>query len=471
MGGVNGMSGPTLRQRVLRGGAYLAARQGVGTLINIAGVLLLTRVIGPAQFGLYAAAVGVFAATQLVAQLGMNVYLVRHPEEPAPEMYHQAAVVLAGSAALFAAGGVVLAPVIEQITRLEGVRPLIVAAFAAMPVANLTLVPMAHVERALEYRSVTWIELTAQLAFFAVAVPLAFAGWGAWAPLLGWWSQHLVNFGLYHRLVGYRPRWHFDAAVAGRMLRYGIAYAASLWLWHLRRLVNPFVVGRFLGAEAVAFVAVATQITTHLSFVANATWRLATSALARIQHDTRRMASAIGEGMPLQIVAVAPFLVAFGFVAPWIVPAMLGEEWTMIAVVYPFVAAAWVTIAAFNLHCSALYVLGRNGRISAYHAAHSALLLVAAFVLVPRYGLIGYGYAELASMGSFAALHLITTRLVGPIAYEQMAPLLVASMLLLFHTQLGWLSIAGAVLAILLARPWRAVQGLLAGLRGSYAYE
>src|SRR5690606_41384164 len=107
---------------------------------------------------------------------------------------------------------------------------------------------------------------------------------------------------------------------------------------------------------------------THLSFVANATWRLATSALARIQHDARRMASAIGEGMPLQIVAVAPFLVAFGFVAPWIVPAMLGEEWTMIAVVYPFVAAAWVTIAAFNLHCSALYVLGRSGRVTPnYH--------------------------------------------------------------------------------------------------------
>src|SRR5690606_36701517 len=114
------------------------------------GVLLLTRVIGPAQFGLYAAAVGVYHATQLVAQLGMNVYLVRHPEEPAPEMYHQAAVVLAGSAALFAAGDVVLAPVIEQITRLEGVRPPIVATSAAMAVANVTLVPKGHVERALE---------------------------------------------------------------------------------------------------------------------------------------------------------------------------------------------------------------------------------------------------------------------------------------------------------------------------------
>jgi PST family polysaccharide transporter len=327
------------------------------------------------------------------------------------------------------------------------------------------------VERALDYRSVTWAELSAQLVFFVVAVPLAFAGRGAWAPLLGWWAQHLVNFALYHRIARYRPRWHFDGAVVRRMLRYGVTYSLSLWLWHLRRLVNPFVVGRFLGAEAVAFVAVATQIVTHLSFVANATWRLATSALARIQDDARRMSNAVGEGMPLQIVAVAPFLVTFGFLAPWIVPALLGREWTDIAVVYPFVAAAWVTIAGFNLHCSALYVLARNARISLYHVVHSALLLAAALVLVPRFGLIGYGYAELASMASFAVLHVITAQVIGTLSYERMAPLWLASMLLLFHAQLGWLSIAGGVIAILWARPWRAVQGLVAGLRGSYAYE
>lgn len=465
------MSAQSLRQRVLRGGAYLAARQGAGTLINIAGVLLLTRVIGPAQFGLYAAAVGVFAAVQLAAQFGMNVYLVRHPEEPAPALYDQSALMLLVSGILFAAAGIALAPVVEHTTRLDGVGIFAAAAFAALPVVNLTLVPMARLERALEYRSVTWVELTAQLAFFVVGVPLAFAGWGAWAPLLGWWAQHLVNFALYHRIARYRPHWHFDRAVARDILRYGVSYSASLWLWHLRRLVNPFVVGRFLGAEAVAFVAVATQIVTNLSFVANATWRLATSALARIQHDAQRMAGAIGEGMPLQVVAVAPFLVAFGFVAPWIVPALLGEEWSTIVAIYPFIAAAWVTIAAFNLHCSALYVLAQNARISVYHAAHSVLLLGASLVLVPRYGLIGYGYAELVNLASFGVLHVITTRVVGSLSYERMAPLWFASMLLLFHTQLGWLSIAGAIVAILWARPWYAVQGLLAGLRGSYAYE
>lgn len=461
----------SLRQRVLRGGAYLTLRQGVGTAINVGGVLLLTRAIGPAEYGLYAAAVGVFTALQLAAQLGVGVFLVRRPEEPDTDMYHQAFWLLLGLGLLFGAAGMAAAPVIERVTQLAGLAPMTVAVFAALPIANIAIVPMSRLERALDYRPIAWTELVAQTLFFAVGVPLALAGWGAWAPLAGWWVQHVVNCALYHWIARYRPRWRFESRTAADMLRYGAGYSTSLWLWHLRRLVNPFIVGRFLGAEAVAFVALTTQIVTHLNFVANATWRLATAALARIQSSSPKMVGAITEGMPLQVVAVAPFLVGFGFAAPWAVPELLGEQWAELAVIYPLIATAYLTITMFNLHCSALYVLGLNRQIAIYHIAHSGLLAAAALLLVPRFGLIGYGIAELVNLASFGVLHAITAREIGAPAYDRVAPLWLAAVLLLFAAQIGWISYVGAVLAVIWSRPWRAVRGVVAGLRGSYAYE
>ena len=65
----------SLRSQVLRGGAYLGFRQLVGLLINVVGVLLLTRALGPAAYGRYAAALGLFGALQLGAQLGIGVFL------------------------------------------------------------------------------------------------------------------------------------------------------------------------------------------------------------------------------------------------------------------------------------------------------------------------------------------------------------------------------------------------------------
>ncbi|MBC7671326.1 MAG: polysaccharide biosynthesis protein, partial [Polaromonas sp.] len=46
----------TLRAQVVRGSAFLVIRQGVGVVIGVAGILLLTRLIGPAAYGTFAAA-------------------------------------------------------------------------------------------------------------------------------------------------------------------------------------------------------------------------------------------------------------------------------------------------------------------------------------------------------------------------------------------------------------------------------
>ena len=80
----------SLREKVLRGGVYLAVRQGLGITINGVGIILLTRAIGPEAYGVYAAAFGIYTYLLIVCQLGTEVYLIRRKEEPQPQDYHQA---------------------------------------------------------------------------------------------------------------------------------------------------------------------------------------------------------------------------------------------------------------------------------------------------------------------------------------------------------------------------------------------
>src|SRR3954463_6936074 len=67
----------SLRQRVLRGGVFLAIREGVGILAGLVGGVLLARLIGPHQYGLFFALVAFFGYLQNVATLGINAFLVR----------------------------------------------------------------------------------------------------------------------------------------------------------------------------------------------------------------------------------------------------------------------------------------------------------------------------------------------------------------------------------------------------------
>lgn len=63
---------------------------------------------------------------------------------------------------------------------------------------------MARLERALAYRRLALIELAAQMAFYLVALTLAYRGLGVWAPIGGWWVAELLRLGLFYRVSAYR---------------------------------------------------------------------------------------------------------------------------------------------------------------------------------------------------------------------------------------------------------------------------
>src|SRR5258708_37157384 len=75
----------SLRQRALSGGAVLVVRQAIGTLLSLTGVLLVTRVIGPAKYGVYEAADGIVLFLSVMAGWGLGVYPPMRPTEPAQE--------------------------------------------------------------------------------------------------------------------------------------------------------------------------------------------------------------------------------------------------------------------------------------------------------------------------------------------------------------------------------------------------
>ena len=50
----------SLRTKALKGGVYLTVRHGAMVVLGLLGALLLTRIVGPANYGLYNAAYGVF---------------------------------------------------------------------------------------------------------------------------------------------------------------------------------------------------------------------------------------------------------------------------------------------------------------------------------------------------------------------------------------------------------------------------
>ena len=394
-----------LSAETMRSGAYLAARYGLGVLVSVGNMLVMTWWLGPHVYGLFVTAISLVAFLAILSRAGVDTFLVRHESPPDQAMYETAnAVILIVSFALAGMAALITPLLVRWYGTREFVTPYLVL-LATIPVSGLTGVPMAKLERELNFRRIAAIELTGQSLGLLAAIVLAWAGTGVWAPVAGqlvWQVVTLIATARAARLQ-LSLRLHRDQWRA--MCWFGFAMTLSLRTWQLRTLVNPLLVGKFAGTEAVAFVAVAIRIAESLGALRLAAGRVAIAALARLQEQRDKFRAALENALFLQVVTLGPLLGLFALVGPFLFRHAIGAKWTPSLAVYPFVAAGVLVNSVYNLQASALFVLDKQWIVMRCYTAHVVLLGAGTWLLLPHWGIIGYGLAELLACCAYYAIH------------------------------------------------------------------
>ncbi len=464
-GGAPGTSPGHLRTKVLQGGLYLFLRQFVSLGLSLVGVFVITRLIGPAHYGAYVAANGIYLYLQNLGQVGVDVYLVRQLGNVAESEYHVASTVLLAAALVEIACVEATAGLLSGWVQVAGFEPLLRVLIFALPFQLMTIAASARLERRLDYRRVAGIELLGQVSYYLVAVPLAFAGDGGWSLVAGWLSQQAIVCAMFHWSAGYLPRLRLDRTIVSNMLSYTFGFSLVTWSWQLRALINPLLVGHFLGATAVGQVGMAIRIVEVLTFVKAIAWRLSVATLSRIQTDRRKLQEAVTQGMQLQTLALAPVLLGFSWLGGLFLPELLGARWAPILIVFPFIAVSYLTNALFNMHSSILAVFHKNYETTFFHVIHILLFTAGAAICIPRMGLAGYGWGEMIALPGYYVLHYLAAGVVGSINYRVTAIWWVGIVLGLFYHQLGIWAIAMPFVSLLWPDSLRQLRDLLHAIR------
>lgn len=464
---------PTLRDKIMQGGRYMIGRQIFGMVISVAGMILLTRMIGPGQYGVYAAALGVFNYLMGVSLWGVDTYLIREKNELDQRDFDQAFTLLLMISVGVMGAAMLLLPLIELWISIEGFRSVAFLTFAGLPLVMIGKVPKAYLESKIDFKRVAMIALGAQLIYQPIALGLAYAGAGAYAPLAGWWGALLFSVAMNFVVSGYRPRLVWNRERIRKMLGYGLSYASSMWVWQLRTLVNPLIIGRFGGAEAVGQVALALRMTAILRFAQSATWRLAIAGLARMQDDLNRLRRAVDEGSAMTLLMLGPALAGFGLVGPFLLEAALGPRWIEAMEVYPYIAAGVLFNAAFAMQSSAMFVLKLNWRMTLFHLAHVGLF---AGSVAAAMGLWGWGCVAAIGLGeglallSYGVLHAFFIRSVGIPRYGAVLMWATGFAAISFWPIIGWPAFLGVALIVFNPETWSYAKRYSAYLPGRRSY-
>ncbi len=420
-----------LSTATIRGAGYLAARYGLGVCISIANMLVLTWWIGPHAYGIFITGIGIVAFLSNISRAGVDTYLVRHEKTPTAHLYDVASTLITVSSIGLLMTGVAFTPfLVRWYGNREFAVPYMVM-LLTVPLIGLTGIPMAKLERELDFRAVAQIECSGQCLGLIVSAALAWLHCGVWAPACGQIAWQVFAFAAAWKASNLRIGWRIDRRQMRSMISFGLGCTASLRAWQLRALVNPLLVGRFVGVEGVAFVGLALRIAEALGTFRLAAARMALAALARMQQDRKQFYALLQRATYWQVLTLGPLLCAFTIASPMIFRHIVGTRWLPSLRVFPFIAAGVLINSIYNLQASALFVTGQQWIVMRAFVLHVALLASAAWILLPHFGIIGYGWAELIACGSYLVIHLATAKRFS-VSYRSLTPLLATFLVILF---------------------------------------
>jgi len=368
-----------LAQRSISAALWGASGSAVQLVLQFGIQVVLARLLGPEQYGLFAMA-GVLVSLGGFFTFGVTSGLIQKRAVNDADVrfanFWQLCVGTIVAAAVF-----LLAGPAAGFFQEPRVAPVIEALAVVCLIQALSATAGAILQRELDFKSVQLATLAAYaLGYGVVGIPLALAGYGVGALVMAFLTQTLAFAAfLYARTrhpVGLAIR-HRDA---GWYCRYAVTVSAThVNNWALMNL-SRVVVGRLFPSTAVGLYALSYNLVTQLASTVTGVQAPLFSAGARVQGDPTRLRTLFLTMLAATGLIAAPAFVGIGAAAPTLVLALYGDAWAECA---PLLRAFALAMPFFIATAMATPMLWNSGRTT--HEFKFQLPIV--FVLVAAAGL------------------------------------------------------------------------------------
>jgi O-antigen/teichoic acid export membrane protein len=316
-----------LERRAARGGVVVGIAQVARGAIEGAGLLILSRALSPADFGLVDMIVSVTGIIDQLKDFGLGTALIQRPQVSDRQInalfWISTAIgtaltlVTAACAPLIAAG--YGRPELLQLTLALSLSTLLGA---------LSLQQQALLKRELRFGALSIIEVACTAAGIGAAILAALAHWGPWALVVRQLVRLSVQAVLTWGWCSWRPGRPAGASELGELLRFGGHLSGYQVLNYMERNLDNILIGRFAGARALGFYSKAYELMRLPLTAINAPIAtVAVPALSRLMDSPQRYRTAYLSVTRLLLIATVPLGPLMIFSASVLIPLVLGPDW------------------------------------------------------------------------------------------------------------------------------------------------
>lgn len=392
-------------RKTWKGFVALGVRQFVVQGANVAGGVVLARLLTPAEFGLFGIVVFLQGFLLVFGGTGLAANLIRQHEEPAEEDYRAVFAVQQALVSLLAVALWISSPWISSAYGLPPVDAWMFRLVAiSLVVTSFMVVPQVRLERNLDFDKLAVVEIAQALVFNATVVFLAWRGFGGIGFALAILSRSFVGAAAANLVSPWSIRWRWDWSRARRHLRFGLYFQGSQFVSVVKDSITPVFIGLFLGVAQAGYVNWAGMVAVYPVLALMILQRIYMPAFARMQAHTEQLGRFVEQVIWATNALIAPISVIVLVLVEPLTHIVFGEKWLVALPIFYLLWAGGLFAPTATPLMGLLNALGAARTTLAFTSLWMVGTWLLGVPLILLYGSIGYGVASLMVM--FSALLL-----------------------------------------------------------------
>ncbi len=400
----NGPVTPSMTHSTLSGVFWLLSGSSVQAVLRVGVIVVMARLLSPADFGLVAGALVLIDFIEVFADLGIGLVIVQRPQ--LEERHVRAGFTISTALGILLAAAIwIAAPLFAKLLRMPEMTVVLRVMALIFPIDSLSLVASALLQRDLKFRTLAQISVVAYVAGYGfVGITMALLGFGVWALVCAYLAQTLIVSITLLVTRRHAKRLCFEAQTLKEMIYTGAGFSAAQIFNYIALKGDNAIVGRWLGAGALGLYTRAYGLMSmSVTIFGSAFDRVLFASLAKLQHESERLALAFRRSVALIALIVLPISGLMFLLAPELIQVLLGPKWAGVVVPFQILAIGMLFRTGYKVTASVARATGAVYR-SAWRQAVYAVLVIAGGFIGQRWGVPGVAVGVLIALFSFFLL-------------------------------------------------------------------
>ena len=387
-------SSKNLGQRAARGAMITVGGQVVRILIQMAGVVVLARILSPRDYGLLAMVVAIVGVAEIFRDFGLSYAAVQARTLSAGQRTNLFWI-NTGLGAVLTLVIIAGAPLIALVYGQPALRQIAMVLSFVFLFDGLATQYRADLNRRMRFTVLVLTDVASVMLAAAAAIFVAALGAGYWALVVQQLGQAVIGLAIVvgvSRWIPGKPSRHEPMR---HLLRFGWHYVSAQLIQYVGSNADSFIIGTRFGASSLGLYNRGFQLLmAPLGQVRSPTTSVALPVLSRLQDDPVRHDRYVLRGqLALGYLLVVPIAFLAGTARP-VILLFLGDRWTSVVPIFRMLAIAGA-VQTFSFACFWIYLSREiTGQLVKLSYVETGIRIVC-LVIGSRWGVVGVatGYA------------------------------------------------------------------------------